>query len=230
MEANSLFAHLAELRRRILICLIVWFAFSFGFYPLSLLVLEKITEPIKFAVFNDPMEIFTARMSISFLGGVIFGFPIIAWQIWAFIRPALGKKSGRGLLVLSLLSSTFFISGVAFGQYIAVPVGLNFLLSAASDKFVPMITVSNYLSFWLVIVLYTGVIFLLPLVMSLLAFIKIIGYPQIVALRKYIYVGIFIVSAILTPPDVVSQLMLAVPMLVLFEIGAILVRVINNRE
>ncbi|MBF0479955.1 MAG: twin-arginine translocase subunit TatC [Candidatus Omnitrophica bacterium] len=230
MELVSLSVHLAELRRRLWIVLIVWIGFSFGFYPWSLLLLDKITAPFDYVIFTDPMEVFSARMGISFLGGVIFGGPVIAWQIWAFIRPAMGKEYGRILLLLSLLSTFFFVAGVLFGHFVAVPLSLKFLLSSASEKFLPMISVSNYLNFWRSIVVAMGVTFLLPLVMAFLAMMRLVKYKQIASLRRYLYVLIFIVSAVLGPPEVVSQISLAIPMIILFEIGVLSVRVINNRE
>ncbi len=216
--------HLEELRRRLLWSLGVWllcagvvFGFVDGWLPL-------LVRPVGRLVFIAPAEAFTARLKLAFSAGVLAAVPYWLWQLWAFVAPALEPDARQAIGRRLPLAVALFYLGAAFAVAVALPAALRFLLSFTSDQVQPMITFGNYVSFVAIWTLLFGAMFELPIVMLVLGRCGVVTVERLSRYRRHAVLAIFIVSAILTPPDVVSQFMMALPLLVLFELSIGLLR------
>ena len=218
-SALSFFDHLDELRSRIIKSFFAFLIGSFIFYNFTDYWLIFLIKPIGKVFFISPSDAFAAKFSLTFLGGFFISLPIILYQIWKFIYSGLNQKEKNFVLIYAPLSFLFFILGVLFGYFIMIPISLQFFLSFSSDMMVPMITIDKYISFIMTFVVGFGVTFELPLILVFLARIGIASPAFLREKRRYAIVLILIVSAILTPPDVMSQLLMAAPLLLLYEIS-----------
>jgi sec-independent protein translocase protein TatC len=162
---------------------------------------------------------------------VFLGSPVIFWQIWKFVAPGLYKHEKRTLLPFSFLSSVCFLGGAAFGYFVVFPPAFRFLLGYSSDFLTPMPAVSEYFSLSLRLLIAFGVIFELPILMVFLAKIGIVDVPFLNRNRKYAILINFIIAAILTPtPDIVNQMLMGVPLLVLYEISVVAVWIFGRKK
>jgi sec-independent protein translocase protein TatC len=182
-------------------------------------VIRYVVRPVGRIVFTSPEEAFGARMTLAMTGGFLFALPVILYQVWKFVALGLTENEKRHVKLFGPLSLIFFLSGAAFGFFVMMPMSLNFLLSFSSTWMVPMITVDKYISFVGTMVIGSGATFELPLILAFLARIGIATPEFLRQKRRYAYVFILIVAAILTPPDVVSQIVLTIPLVVLYELG-----------
>lgn len=211
--------HLDELRDRIIKSLLCLILASIVFYSFIDMFLPVFIRPVGKLVFIAPQEAFGARIKLSLFGGLFLSSPVILYHIWRFVSAALSKIEKRYILLFGPLSFIFFISGVFFAHFIIVPIGVKFLLGFATDLITPMISISNYISFVGLLLLTFGVIFELPLVSLFLTKIGVVTPKFLSSRRKQAVVFIFISAAIITPPDVVTQVLMALPLLLLYEIG-----------
>ena len=217
----TFFDHLDELRVCVIRYLFVYAACCFFTYHLTGSILPFIIKPVGTVVFNAPGEAFSAYMILTLLSAFIIALPYFFYQIWAFAWEALTDKERKYIVFFGPLSLVFFIAGVLFAFFVIVPIALKFLLSFSSDYVVPMISIKNYISFVGSFVLAFGVVFELPLVLVFLVKIGIATPAFLRQYRRHAIMAILIVSAILTPPDVISQLLMAMPLVVLYELGVI---------
>lgn len=217
----SIISHLDELRTRIIICLASVAVASIFSYGYCRPILEYLIRPVGKLVFLSPQEMFVTYLKIALFAGVILSSPVIFFQLWRFVSVGLKDAEKRHTLLAAFLSLSFFIVGISFGFFIVVPTALKFLLGFGIPQVEPMITVNNYISFVGVITLVSGVIFELPLLMSILTLIGIVNPTMLKSKRRYSILLIFIIAAILTPPDVVTQTLMAIPLVVLYEVGII---------
>ncbi|MCM8757618.1 MAG: twin-arginine translocase subunit TatC [Candidatus Omnitrophica bacterium] len=216
--------HLEELRRRIivsLVCLGVATTLSFPFSDYILKVLKFPAKGlIEKLVFFGPQDAFLIYMRIAFLSGAIFSFPIILYQLWAFILPALEEKFKKYTFLFIILSTLFFIGGCFFAYFILIPAALKFLLSFGDKELIPVISATRYISFLLSIILVSGLIFEMPLLSLILTKMGIINHRILRKKYKYAILVILIFSAIVTPTvDAFNMLLLAIPILVLYELS-----------
>lgn len=231
--------HLVELRRRL-----IWSALSVGItFGLAFFFVEPIStflvQPLLAAgysqmIFTGIMEAFFNRVKIAFFASMMLSFPVIATQLWLFIAPGLYQQERRAFLPFLIMTPVLFISGAALAYYFAVPVALHFLLSFGGDlggvnqQALP--SVSLYLDFITKFMFGFGVSFLLPVLLMLVERAGLVTRQQLQAGRRYAIVGAFVVAAVLTPPDVVSQLLLAVPLMLLFELSLIGIRITERKR
>jgi sec-independent protein translocase protein TatC len=166
------------------------------------------------------------------IGGIVIAFPYIFWEFWRFIKPALTKKELQNTRGLIFWVSVLFFTGVFFGFFIIAPYTLNFFGNFQLDENIEnRWTISSYFDTMIPLILGTGLAFQLPLLMILLAKIGIVSATYLRNVRKYSIVIILIVAAIITPgPDVISQLTVAIPLLLLYEISILLTRRIEKRQ
>ena len=186
--------------------------------------LIAVSKPAGQLVFTAPGEAFGAHVTVAMITGFIFSFPFFLYQIWAFAAAAVKPDERRSILLFGPLSLFFFLCGVAFAFFVAVPMAYRFLMGFSSPQLVPMISVENYMGFLGNMVAAFGVAFELPLIMAFLAKIGIATPEFLRQKRRHAVMIILIVAAFLTPPDVVSQMLLAGPMLLLYELGIVFVR------
>ncbi|MBN1869127.1 MAG: twin-arginine translocase subunit TatC [Candidatus Omnitrophica bacterium] len=222
----SFFAHYEELRIRLIKCVIAFLVSSCLFYAVVDKVLAYIVKPVGQLVFTAPGEAFIARIMLALLGGLFLSLPVVLYQVWRFVAEGLKEHEARYARVFAPCSLLLFIIGGLFAYFIAVPVSLRFLLSFSSSLIVPMITIKNYISFVGTMLLAFGMIFELPLVLMFMAKVGMVSPAFLAQRRRYAIIIILTVSAIMTPPDVVTQLIMAVPLILLYEVGIIAARLV----
>ena len=229
----SLSGHLRELRNRILICvilLVVVFGVCLSFAPRIVTLLTDMGRRYDYVyVYIAPQELFLVYMNVALVGAVVVCFPVLAYQIYAFCSPGLSGKE-RGYISGALIAGGLcFLVGVAFAYFISLPFMLRFLIQFTGEVDVSAsISIQQYVSFLLTVFVIFGLVFELPVVSVLLTGLGLMKAEWLVKGRKVMIVIIFVLAAIITPPDIVSQIMVAVPMLGLYEISIALSRVVGR--
>ncbi len=219
-------AHLEELRVRLFVSLI---AVTGGmviayFYAEDLLrfIILPITPDIDSVYFFAPAEAFVSKIKVSFFASLLAMSPIVISQVWQFVSPALYHKEKKLIIPLVLVSSLLFLFGAWFSYYAVLPFALKFLIGAGSDVLVPMISVTQYIHFVMFLALGFGVAFNLPVLIILLVLLRLVKAASLNKYQRHAILLIFIAAALLTPsPDMASQILLAVPLVVLFELSVI---------
>lgn len=227
---RSFLSHLDELRSRLIKSLFVFILTSSVCYSFAENFLRSIIKPVRQVVFTSPAEGFVAVVSVTLFLGFVTAAPFIAFQLWAFISEALSVTEKKYVLIFGPLSLFLFFAGIAFGYFLIVPISLGFLLSYSSSWMVPMIRISEYISFIGNFVLAFGIVFELPLVLVFLAKIGIASPEFLRQKRRYAIVFIFILSAILTPPDCASLFLMAIPLVGLYELGIFLAQMVYRER
>ena len=224
----NLIDHLDELRNRIIICLvsiIILAGFSYIFVED---IINYISQPVgNELIFLAPTEAFFTQIKVSLFCGFFLSLPVILFQIWKFIYPALKKEEKKYINILLPLSFIFFIGGGAFALLVIIPFGVNFFINISINNLQPRFSLSNYISFILGVILPFALVFQLPLVITILTKLKLISSGILIRNRTYILVFIFIFAAILTPPDIISQIMMALPLILLYEGSILLAKVLE---
>ena len=218
--------HLEELRSRLIVCFIAVGIGFFVCYGFKVKLFEILIAPLISAMGKGEKLIFTAipeafftYLKVSLLGGLMLSAPVVIYEFWMFVAPGLYKKERRILFPIILLSTIFFVGGALFGYFVVFPFGFQFLLGFASDTIRPMPTMKEYLGFSAKLLLAFGLVFELPLVITSLARLGLVTVNFLKKNRKYAILIFFIGAAILTPPDVVTQIMMALPLMGLYEIS-----------
>jgi sec-independent protein translocase protein TatC len=222
-------AHLEELRKRLITCFIavgigfiIAYAFKEKLFEILMLPLVREMRSGDKIIFTGITEAFFTYMKISLFAGIILSSPVLLYQFWAFVSPGLYQRERKYLVPIVLLSVVFFVGGSLFCFFVVFPFAFRFLLSFATDVIQPLPSMKEYLNFAAITILAFGVVFELPLVIVFLARLGIVTVEFLRKNRKYAILLIFIVAAILTPgPDVISQVLMAVPLMFLYEISII---------
>lgn len=230
-------SHLEELRKRLIACFIaigVGFVLAFSvkewLFHLLTSPLIAVMQPGEKLIFTNLPEAFFVYLKVSFLSGILLAIPVIIYQFWMFVAPGLYSEERRYLAPIMVMSIFFFIGGGLFGYYVVFPIGFQFFLSFATDTIRPLLSMREFLSFASLFLLAFGLIFELPLVLVFLVKLGIISIDFLTKNRKYAILLIFIIAAALTPPDVVSQTLMAIPMMVLYEIGILGARLFVRKK
>lgn len=229
-------AHLEELRKRLIVCFIavgIGFVAAYGFKEKLFQVLTapliKVMKSGDTLIFTNLPEAFFAYLKVSFLAGLMLAAPVILYQFWMFVAPGLYKRERRVLLPIVFLSTLFFLGGALFGYFFVFPWGFKFFLGFATEHIRPLPSMREYLSFSAMMLLAFGIVFEMPLVLMAMARLGIVSVDFLKKNRKYAILLFFIVGAILTPPDVVTQIMMAVPLMVLYEFSIIGARILTRK-
>lgn len=180
-------------------------------------------------VFLVPTEAFAVRVKLSLFLGLVAALPIVLWQTCRLAARVLRMRVSAWVLPLVFVSYALFLSGLAFGYLCVFPCALKFFLSFASDTLRPMITFSSYVSFAVAAALPFGLVFQLPVVVGVLTRAGVITHETMRKNRGYIIVGAFCLAAVVTPADVFSQVALAIPMIIVFEVSVLVARLIGWR-
>jgi sec-independent protein translocase protein TatC len=229
--------HLEELRRRLIVCFI---AVGVGFvaaYFFKERLFEVLTQPLLSAmeadrreiIYTNPAEAFFVYLKVSLLSGAIATSPLILYQFWMFVAPGLYEKERRLMLPVVFLSSFFFVGGALFGYFVVFPYGFKFLLGFGTDWIRPLPKMSEYFSFASKLLLAFGFVFELPLIVTFLAKLGLVSVVFLKKNRKYALLLFFVGAALLTPPDVVTQVMMALPLMLLYEISIIGARLFGRK-
>lgn len=233
MEQESLVSHLEALRRALIRSLV---ALAIGIVPLFLAspyVLDFFCAQIRLLGvenlhFFSPMEVFFLQLKIAALLDCVLFSPYIAWNIWQFVLPALYEKERRFVRSIAGLTSLLFVAGVAFCLIVCFPLVVQFGMSFAGESLRPIFGVSNIVSLALWLSLAFGCMFQFPLVTYALVCGGVVEYRTVCSKRPYVVVAVLLLAALLTPPDIVSQLMLGLPTYLLFEVGLFAARFVKK--
>ena len=238
--------HLVELRKRLVISalsLIVVFLAMFYFHEI---ILNWMVEPLNQALLEvgkksvhaaDGMVTtsqvggaFFVALKVSFFAAIVGALPIILSQIWLFIAPGLYAHEKKMIIPFIVGGTIMFIVGVLFAYYVVTPFGFDFLITFGSFKFTPLINIEDYVGFFTKIMFGFGIAFELPVFAYFLALLGLINDKQMIAFFKYAIVIIFIVAALLTPPDVLTQMLMAGPLIILYGLSILIVKIVNPAE
>jgi len=213
--------HLTELRYRILVslgALLVCSVIGWLLIPRIVAVIVGMVGPL---IFVTPAEAFVSYLKIAFTTGLFLSSPVIFWQAWQFVLPALFPHERAAVARAAPAAIGLFCAGLAFSYFLIVPIVLRFLLGFGTEHLVPALSIGRFLSFFLGVTLPFGFVFQIPLVILLLLHLELVTLERLRAMRKFVMFGSFVVGAMLTPPDVASQVLMAVPVILLYEAALI---------
>jgi len=229
--------HLEELRKRLIVCFIavgVGFVLSYFFKEKLFQILTRplisVMQTGDKLIFTGLPEAFFTYLKVAFLSGIILAAPVIFYEFWMFVAPGLYDKEKRLMVPVVVLSTVFFVGGSFFGYFIVFPFGFKFFLGFASEIIRPLPSMREYLGFASKLLLAFGLVFELPLIITFLARLGIVSVSFLKKNRKYALLLFFIGAAILTPPDVVTQIMMALPLILLYEISIIGARIFGKKN
>ena len=227
-KTMALTEHLRELRKRLIISVI---AVALGFFAayyysdrlywvIASPLVESLPQGQDFLVFTGIVEPFFIYLKVGLLGGIILASPVVLYELWAFIAPALYREERRWFVFTVFFSLILFTGGTLFAFEVVFPFGFKYLLSYSAPGLKPFLSMSEYFSMATRLLLAFGLIFQLPLIMLVLSKLGVVSARQLASWWRYALVAIVIASAILTPtPDVFNQLLMAGPLIVLYGIG-----------
>jgi len=223
--------HLEELRWHLIRSIASVLVFSVGAYFFREQVFAFLTRPYPYPLIGlSPTDAFMIQIKISIVVGCIISIPVIIYEMWSFIAPGLLKQEIR-FVPLILFSTLFcFIVGAAFAYLVIIPIGLQFLASFQLENLVLNVAVDKYISFITRIIIAFGIIFELPILSFLLSKIGLINANLLRKIRPYGIVAIFVLAALLTPPDWLTQIMLAIPLIILYEISIWIAKIFGPKE
>jgi len=236
-EAKQPFtSHLDELRKRLITCFIavgIGFVASYAFkeqlFYILVAPLQSAMKSGDTLIYTHLPEAFFTFLKTALIAGIMLASPVIIYQFWMFMAPGLYDREKRLLVPILFLSTFFFIGGALFGYFIVFPFGFKFFLSFATETIRPMPSMREYLSFASKLLLAFGLVFELPLVITFLAKLGIVSVEFLKKYRKYAILLFFVGAAVLTPPDVVTQIMMALPLMVLYEISIFGARIFGRK-
>ncbi|MBU2489232.1 MAG: twin-arginine translocase subunit TatC [Proteobacteria bacterium] len=235
-EKLPITAHLEELRTRLIWSLI---AVGLGFlacYAVKEDLFQILARPLLSAlpegdklIFTGLPEPFFTYLKISFFGGVVLALPVIMYQVWKFVAPGLYLSERNLLFPLVFLSCLFFAMGASFGYFVVFPFGFKFFLGFAGDSIQAMPSMREYLSLTTKLLLGFGIVFQLPLFITAFARFGLVSVDFLKKQRKYAILLFFIAAAILTPPDVITQILMAIPLMALYELSIVGARIFGKK-
>ena len=216
--------HLQEFRKRLIICLVVVAIAALACYNYVDDIIALLSGPAGKLYFMNPSEVFFTYMEIALYAGVLFTLPVLLYEVWAFVAPALWPEERRVVLVILPTAVILFYVGLIFAYYLVIPAAVTFFMGFATQTLQPMFSLESYLSFILALTLPFGFIFELPLIVVFLAKIGLVTGDFLKGKRKILIVIAFIFAAVVSPTtDIFTQTMIAVPLIVLYEISLFIV-------
>ena len=234
---DDLKPHIADLRKRLTIStitVVVMFFACFSFYEP---ILEWMMAPVKHAlpvgtsmIAVEIQETFFTAMKVAFFAGFIISLPVIFWQLWLFLAPGLYDHEKKLVVPFVFFATLMFLLGAAFAYYIVVPIGFDFLITFGNSVVSVLPSIGKYVGFFTKLMIGFGIAFELPVITFFLAKIGIVNDQMLKDFFRYAVVLIFIISAILTPPDVISQVLMAAPLLILYGVSIYIAKVFNPAQ
>jgi sec-independent protein translocase protein TatC len=235
-EKQTFIEHLEDLRKRLIISLIaigigfiVCYLFSKQIFQFLMMPLQKALPAGATMIFTTPAEAFFTYMKVGLIAGIFVASPMVLYQIWLFVAPALYSHEKRYVIPFVCSSTLLFVGGAAFGYFVCFPIMAKFFMHFTTDFIQPAPRLKESLSFCSMLLLTFGLAFELPIFILFLAKLGVIDSRMLARNRKYVIVAIFIVVAVLTPPDIISQLMMAIPLVGLYEASIWVARIFGRR-
>ncbi|WP_413559154.1 twin-arginine translocase subunit TatC [Bdellovibrio sp. HCB209] len=235
-RSQSLFEHLGELRFRLVRMVWILLIATGICYHFSEPVFDFIRAPIApylpggGLIYTGPLDKFLAHIKIAFVCGILISCPLWLYQIWKFVAPGLYQNEKKYSMTFIVAGSGLFIMGAAFSYYIVLPMAFHFLMNYGGTTDKAMISIEQYLGFFTQMCLMFGVSFELPLVISILGMMGLVSQKFLKEKRRYAIMGLAVAAAIITPPDLMSMVMMLVPMVLLYEIGVLVVGFVERKR
>ena len=231
--------YLREIRKRLILSFIAVGAGFLICYYFSDSIFEILTAPLinniqnihveSTLIFRSVAEAFFTYMKVGFVAGLMLASPFILYQIWGLVVSRLDQDKRRYVLLFVLGGSLFFALGILFGYFVALPFGCKFLLKYASQTIKPMPDMNDYLSFSVKFLLTFGLVFEFPILLLILARIGVINAKMLAQKRRYAILLIFIFAFVISPPDIISQVLMALPLMGLYEVSILLCKVFKKK-
>jgi len=236
-EKQPFLAHLEELRNRLIVCAIaigigfvISYIFSKQLFSFLILPLTEVLPADSHLIFTNLPEMFIAYIKVALIAGIILAIPVIFYELWMFLAPALYRREKGYLIPFVLFSSILFLVGSLFGYFVVFPYGFKFFIGFATEDIQALPSVKQYFSFTIRLLLAFGVVFELPVVVFFMTKIGLITPDSMKRFRKFAILSAFILSAILTPPDVATQIMMALPIIILYEVSILISKGIYRKK
>ena len=226
---------MSELRQRLIFSLLSITLFTFIAYIFSDIAIQILAQPKVDLMDKINLQVlkitsmFMIKIYISMVVGFMLSLPIVLYQIWRFVSPAIDQRISLSIIIMFLMSSVFFLIGSYFSYKMIVPLSIRFFTSLTSG-YIPVdynITLENYMTYVIWIVFVGGLVFQLPIISIIFKKLNVIDHSTLANNRRYSILAIFIVSALLTPPDPFSQLLFVIPLLLLYELSILIIRFIK---
>lgn len=235
--SESFISHLIELRNRLLRILLVFLVIFIGLFPFANELYTLLAAPMLSKLPSGGQMIATAvttpffiPMKVAMLAAFVVSLPHTLYQLWAFVAPGLYEHERRLVMPLVISSSLLFLVGMAFSYFVVFPVVFGFITGVAPEGVAVMTDIGNYLDFVITLFMAFGVAFEVPIAVVLLVYLNMVSIATLKEIRSYVIVGAFVLGAIFTPPDVISQFMLAVPLWLLYELGILVAGLMKSRN
>lgn len=232
----SLAGHLGELRKRLLRCVLAILAIFLGLLGFTQQIYTWAAEPLRrflpagaTMIAIDPASGFLAPLKLTLIVAALLAMPVILGQAWGYIAPALYRQEKRIAVPLLASSVLLFYAGMAFAYFLVFPLMFQFFIDQAPAGVTPMTDINSYLDF-LALLFAFGLAFEIPVATVLLVLVGVVDVAFLKRIRPYVIIGCFVVGMLLTPPDPLSQTLLAVPMWLLFEVGLLFARIVRQGE
>ena len=236
-QSDTLVGHLLELKSRVtramgavLVGFLIAYPFKERIFEFLIAPMTRVLPEKSSFIFTNPAEAFFTYLKITLLAGFLLAVPVVLYQFWAFIAPGLYKSERRVFFPTLLLSVFLFFFGAAFSFFLVFPLAFKFLVGFANEQIMAMPTMKEYLGFSITLLLAFGASFQVPIVCMALVRLGVVTVQGLRAKRRYVFAGAFILAALITPPDVVSQVLLGFPVWLLYELGIILSTRIKTRS
>ena len=234
---DTFISHLVELRDRLLRAILAVLLVFLCLFPWAKDLYALLAQPLLAVlptggqmIATDVVGVFLVPVKVAMLVAFVIALPYVLYQIWAFVAPGLYTHEKRLVVPLIFTSTLLFIAGMAFAYFLVFPIVFKFMASIAPEGVAWMTDIEKYLSFALTTFVAFGVTFEVPVAVVLLVHMNVVSVQKLKEIRPYVIVGAFVVGAIFTPPDVISQLLLAVPLWVLYELGILVAATMIRRK
>jgi sec-independent protein translocase protein TatC len=236
-EKKPFFSHLKELRDRLIVCVIavgvafiITYAFKERIFAFLMQPFVQVMPAGSSFIFTNVTEAFITYFKIAIVAAIFLGSPVLLYEIWMFVAPGLYEMEKNYVYPFIIFGSLLFIAGALFCYFVVMPVLFRFFVGYASEFVIPMPSLKEYMSLALKLLITFGFIFLMPLVAYYLSKAGIINHRLLSAKRRYAILGIFVLSAIITPPEMTSQLLIVLPLIGLYEVSIIIARIFGKKK
>ncbi|MFS0825638.1 twin-arginine translocase subunit TatC [Pseudomonas phoenicis] len=236
-QPMPLVSHLTELRTRLLRCVAVIFAIFIGLFSFAQQIYTLVSAPLRdhlpanaTMIATDVASPFLTPFKLTMIVSLFVAMPFILQQVWGFIAPGLYRHEKRIAIPLLVSSIFLFYAGMAFAYFLVFPLIFGFFAAATPEGVSMMTDIANYLDFVMTLFFAFGVAFEIPVAVVLLVWIGVVDVKYLKKIRPYVIIGCFVVGMVLTPPDIFSQTLLAVPMWLLFEVGVLFATLVRKRK